>query len=151
VAANRARSALSGFFAWAMGEGICENNPVIGSNKRKENGPRERSLSDAEAASVWLAARDNDYGHILKLIPLTGCRRGELGGLKWSEIDFEARTITLPRERIKNGKEHVVPLAGAEIEILAGIERRDRDHVFGRTRLAGFSGWAKGNELKTQK
>jgi integrase len=102
VAANRARSALSGFFAWAMGEGICENNPVIGTNKRKENGPRERSLSDAEAASVWLAARDNDYGHILKLILLTGCRRGELGGLS-SDARHHSQlgSVLLPSVRVK--------------------------------------------------
>src|SRR6516162_7380216 len=98
-----------------------------------------------------MGAGENDYRLICNLIVLTRRESAERRGKTSAMIDFEARTITLPRERIKNGKEHVVPLAGAEIEILAGIERRDRDHVFGRTRLAGFSGWAKGNELKTQK
>jgi integrase len=143
VAANRARSALSGLFAWAIGEGICETNPVIGTNKRKENGPRERSLSDAEAAAVWLAAPDKDYGRLIKLILLTGCRRGELGRLKWSEVDLAAGTITLPRERTKNGQEHVVPLSGPAMEILTSIGRRDREHVFGRSHGRGFAGWAK--------
>jgi integrase len=143
IVANRARSTLSSMFAWAIGEGICDSNPVIGTNKRDENAPRERSLSDAEAAAVWLAAPERDYGHLLKLILLTGCRRSELGDLKWSEINMEARTITLPRERTKNGKEHVVPLSGPAIEILSGIGKRDREHVFGRTHGRGFSGWAK--------
>ena len=53
---------------------------------------RERVLSDAELAA--LAAPDNDYGRILQLLILTGCRRDEIGGLKWSEIDMGARTIT---------------------------------------------------------
>jgi len=146
VTANRARSALSGLFAWAIGEGWCDNNPVIGTNKRTENAPRDRSLSDIEAARIWLAAPDDDYGRLLKLILLTGCRRAELGGLKWSEIDFDVRTITLPRDRTKNRQEHDVPLSDGAMEILTGIERRDRDHVFGRTRGVGFSGWAKPKE-----
>jgi integrase len=84
VAANRARASLSAFYRWAIGEGLCDANPVAGTNKREENGPRERSLSDAEAAAVWLAAPDNDYGRIVRLILLTGCRRDELGSLRWS-------------------------------------------------------------------
>ena len=56
VAANRSRSALSAFYRWAIGEGLCDENPVIGTNKQEENAPRERSLSDEEAAAIWLAA-----------------------------------------------------------------------------------------------
>ena len=144
VAANRSRATLSKFYVWAIGEGLCDHNPVVGTNKRDENDPRERSLSDAEAARVWLAAPDNDYGRILKLILLTGCRRTELGDLKWSEIDTEACTITLPRDRTKNHQQHVVPLSDAAMSILVNIEHRDRDYVFGRTRAGGFSGWSKG-------
>jgi integrase len=144
IAANRARATLSKFFRWAIGEGLCDHNPVVGTNKRDENDPRERSLSDAEAAAVWLAAPDNDYGRILKLILLTGCRRTELGDLKWSELDMDARTIRLPRERTKNHQEHTVPLSDTAISILSGIKRRDdREYVFGRTREGGFSGWSK--------
>jgi len=143
VSANRARSTLSKFYAWAIGEGLCEANPVIGTNLRDENDPRERSLSDTEVAGVWLSAPDNDYGRILKLILLTGCRRAEIGDLKWSEIDTDARTITLPRQRTKNGQEHVVPLSDSAMAILEGIERRDRDYLFGRRRAGGFCRWAK--------
>jgi len=143
VSANRARSTLSKFYAWAIGEGLCEANPVIGTNLRDENDPRERSLSDAEVARVWLSAPDNDYGRILKLILLTGCRRAEIGDLKWSEIDTKARTITLPPNRTKNGQEHVVPLCDSAMAILEGIERCDRDYLFGRRRVGGFCRWAK--------
>ena len=141
-AANRARASLSAFFRWAIGEGLCDNNPVLGTNTQSENGPRERSLSDAEAAAVWLAAPENDYGRILKLLLLTGCRRVEVGDLQWLEIDLEAHTITLPPARTKNGREHVVPLCDAALAILKGIPRRDRELVFGIGQ-GGFSGWAK--------
>ena len=52
VAANRARGALSAMFAWAIGEGLCEANPVIGTNKAAEEKSRERVLDDAELAAV---------------------------------------------------------------------------------------------------
>ena len=141
VAANRARATLSKFYVWAIGEGICDHNPVVGTNTRAENNPRERSLSDEEAARVWIEAPDNNYGHILKLILLTGCRRDEIGSLRWSEIDTEARTITLPRERTKNGQEHVVPLSDAALAIIADIKRGDREPVFAK-RQNGFSDYS---------
>ena len=33
VSADRARAALSAFFTWAIGEGLCDANPVVGTNK----------------------------------------------------------------------------------------------------------------------
>jgi integrase len=143
VAANRSRASLSAFFRWAIGEGLCDHNPVAGTNKQAEAGPRERSLSDREAASVWLAAPDNDYGRIVRLALLTGCRRDEIGSLKWSEIDLEEKTITLPPERTKNKQAHIVPLSDHAITIIEQILRRaNRDFVFG-TGQGGFSGWSK--------
>jgi integrase len=143
VTANRARAALSAMFRWAIGEGLCDHNPVTGTNRQEENGHRERSLSDSEVAKVWLAAPENDYGNIVKLLLLTGCRREEVGSLRWSEVDLAARAITIAKERTKNGMEHLVPLPDAAFSILQGIVRREnRDHVFG-VRNGGFSGWSK--------
>ena len=111
-------------FVWAIGEGLCEQNPVVGTNKLEENQPRERILVKpgenqiddwSEAAAIWRAAPNNDYGRIVQLLMLTGCRRDEIGSLQWPEIDLEARTITLPADRTKNGKEHIVPLSNAAL------------------------------------
>ena len=96
ASANRARAALSALYAWAIGEDLCVANPVIGTNKAKEAGPRERVLSDAELAAVWNAAGDTDFGWIIKLLILTGQRKEEFASLRWSEIDMGAKTITLP-------------------------------------------------------
>ena len=142
VAANRARSALSAMYRWAIGEGLCDENPVIGTNKKEENGPRERALSDEEAAALWIAAPENHFGRIVRLLMLTGCRRDEIGSMQWSEIDLDARTITLPKERTKNGQEHVVPLCNAALEIIKAVPRiGGRDYVFG-LRGGGFSNWS---------
>jgi len=129
--------------AWAVGRGWCDVNPVVGTNKAEGESERKRVLTDQEIATVRLRAPDNSYGTILKLLLLTGCRRDEIGGLMWNEVDLNARTITIPSSRTKNGEQHVVPLSDTAMSILAGIARRDGyEHVFGRTLAAGFSGWS---------
>jgi integrase len=143
VAANRARSALSAMFAWTIGEGLCDSNPVIGTNKAGEEKPRERVLGDAELAAVWKAAPDNDYGRIVKLLMLSGQRRDEIGSLRWSEIDFEARTIKLDGARTKNGRTHLIPLSDNALGILQGVTQVDeREFVFGQGQ-GGYAGWSK--------
>jgi hypothetical protein len=93
AAHNRARSTLSTFFAWVVGKGWRDDNPVVGTIKAEGEQARERVLTNDEIAAIWLNAQ-NGYGTILKLLLLTGCRRDEIGSLKWSEIDFNARLIT---------------------------------------------------------
>jgi integrase len=142
VAADRARSSLSAMFAWAIGEGLCENNPVVGTNKASNDQERERALTDAEVVKVWKAAPDNHYGAIVKLLLLTGQRRDEIGSMRWSEIDRKAKTFTLPAERAKNNRKHVVPLSDLAMEVIDSIdERAGRDLVFG-TGERGYSGWS---------
>jgi integrase len=143
VSANRARGTLHAMFTWAIGEGLCDANPVLGTNKQKENDPRDRVLSDQEAATVWLAAGpDSDYGRIVRLLMLTGCRRDEIGSLKWKEIDLEARTITLPSERTKNAQAHTIPLSDSAMTVIGAIPRRNREHVFGEA-TGGYAGWSR--------
>src|SRR5260370_25667182 len=87
-AADRTRSNVSTFFAWAIGEGICETNPVDGTNRHSEYVERERSLivdgekpTYDELIAVWKGAPDNEYGKIIRLLVLTLCRRGGVPGL----------------------------------------------------------------------
>ena len=94
-------------YGWAIGEGLCETNPVIGTNTASDNEPRDRILSDAELATIWKAVPNDDYGRIVKLLLLTGQRREEIGGLRWSEIDDgDEALIALPSSRTKNSRPH---------------------------------------------
>ena len=144
VSADRARAALSAFFSWAMGEGLADANPVIGTNKAAgESKARDRVLTDKELATLWNGVPENDYGRIVRLLILTACRRDEIGSLRWSEIDKETRMIALPGERTKNGRTHHVPLSNLAMEIIDSIPRRvNRDFVFGEGK-GGLSGWSK--------
>jgi integrase len=149
-AADRTRSNVSTFFGWAIGEGICESNPVDGTNRHSEYVERERALildgekpNYDELIAVWNGASDSEYGKIVRLLALTLCRRDEIGSLEWSEIDKEARLIRLPGTRTKNGREHVVPLSDPAMAILDTIELREgRELVFGSGK-GGYSGWSK--------
>jgi integrase len=144
TAAARARVALSAFYVWAMGEGVADANPVIGSNKPVEGPPRDRVLDDSELAAIWHAAPDGDYGRIVRLLVLTGCRREEIGSLRWTEIDTNERLIRLPAERVKNGLAHNVPLTDLAWSILQ--ERPvTGEHVFGWDGT-GFNSWSRGKE-----
>ena len=142
TSAARARDTLSAMFSWAMREGLCEANPVIGTNDPDAGIlPRDRILSDDEVRIVWNACGDDAAGRIIKLLLLTGCRREEIGALKWSEI--EAGVLTIPGTRTKNGRTLVLPLPAVAIELLAAVPKQDGgDFVFGRGGDTPFSGWS---------
>jgi integrase len=147
IASNRARATLSSFFSWAVGEGLAEINPIIGTNKAAKEEPRDRVLSDGELVKSWNATAGSAYGRIVRLLLLTGQRRDEIGSLRWSEIEQadkpEKALIALPGSRTKNGRPHDVPLSALALaELKAQPEIVGRDLVFG-SGDGGFSGWSK--------
>lgn len=141
IAANRARATLSSFFGWAMGEGLTDHNPVIGTNRPAEETSRERVLTDAELVAIWNSSTDDDYGRIVRLLVLTGQRRSEIGDMQRAEIDRDKRMLSLPGERTKNGRPHDVPLSDDAMAALPA-DREGRAFLFGRLDT-GFSGWGK--------
>ena len=140
VAADTSRKILSSFFAWAIGEGLVDTNPVIGTTRRGAK-DRDRVLSEAELTEIWHALPHSVYGTTIKLLMLTGQRREEIGGLRWSEIDLTGKVIRLPAERVKNGTAHDVPLSPQAMELLQAQPRRIglQDFVFGTVGRIGYS------------
>jgi integrase len=140
VAAARSRDALSALFAWSIAEGLCEHNPTIGTRHPDEGAkPRDRILANEELASIWRACGDDDFGRIVRLLILTACRRQEVGGMRWSELDPQNGTWSIPAERTKNKRQHVLPLSGTAWAIITAVHHRPgNDHLFGRR---GFTSW----------
>jgi integrase len=129
AAANRLQSALSKMFMWAIGEGLLDNNPVSGTNRRPET-VRDRILVDketgdvSELAMVWRAIDDGSTGgDIGKLLILTGCRLTEIAALRWDELDEGFTRIRLPASRTKGKRERVIPLSEPARAILMGRQR----------------------------
>ena len=143
VTANRTRTSLSTFYSWALQRGHADTNPVIGTEKNKEQ-TRARVLTPAELRLIWNAAGNDDYGSIVKLLALTGQREKEIGSLCHREI-YDAEII-LAEQRTKNGRPHVVPLSPLALGIIeAQDQRAGRDLIFGRGE-GGFAGWSKSKE-----
>ncbi len=141
--ANRSRAALSALFAWAIGEGLADANPVVGTNKATDEIARDRVLSDNEIGLVWQHAGAGQYGAIVRLLLLTGQRREEVAAMQWSELDLDKGVWSLPASRTKNGRPHDVPLSQPAVEVLLDQEKQpDREFVFGEA-AGPFQGWSK--------
>jgi len=139
VSRNRLRAALSAFFGWAVTEGLLDTNPVTGTAKANENGSRERVLSREELRALWRGLGDDRFSDIVHLLLLTGQRRNEIGGLQWSEVDLVRKQIVLTASRVKNGRQHEVPLSAQAAAILERQPRRNSsEFLFGKR---GFNDW----------
>lgn len=158
IAANRARGTLSAFYAWAIGHGVADVNPVVGTVPPGKESAGERTLSATEVRAVWEAAGDDEFGRIVKLLLLTGQRRGEVAGMSWGEMDLDRAMWSLPAERTKNALPHDVPLSQQAVAILSAVPRREKEVstadgprrelralLFGRGD-GPFSGWSKPRE-----
>jgi integrase len=143
--ASRVQSYIRALLIWCMGRGIIVSDPSAHLPKLNGQIHRDRVLNNAELVAVWRGAVQvgYPYGTVVQLLILTGCRRDEIGGLTWSEIDGEM--IRLPGERTKNKRPHEVPLSTPAKLV---IERTPRfinpiNFVFLGERLRPISAWSR--------
>jgi integrase len=129
--ANKTRGVLSRFFGWLCERDIIAASPVVGVKPPGKETVRDRVLDDNELRRLWLAsdAVGGSAGAYTKLLILTGQRRGEIAGLRWSEVDGDV--LALPAERMKGKQAHVVPLSTQAAAIIAAMPKVD-DFVLGR-------------------
>ena len=144
--ANRLFSTVRRLFTWCIERGILEVSPIAGLPLPSPEVPRDRVLNDAELKALWEACEGvgSVFGPIVRLLILTGARRDEVAGIRWLELDLEAKTWTLPRERAKNNTEHVIPLSEQALVVLNGLipDKRKDGLLFtttGETPVSGFS------------
>ena len=111
---NREVGLLSSAINYARREWDWEVPNPAERMRLNEGDGRKRFATVAEiVALVRAAERHKRAPYLADLIRVavnTGCRRGELLGLRWSQVDLEARTIRLERSDTKNGKGRIVPL-----------------------------------------
>lgn len=120
IMANRALAALRRMCGWAVERDLIATSPCAGIKAPSAERSRDRVLEDDELRLVWLACDRIGwpFGPLIRLLILLGQRREEVGAMRWSEVDLERRTWTLPKERTKNEVEHIVPLSPQAIAIL---------------------------------
>jgi integrase len=110
-------------FAWAVKRGAVHANPFVALPIANGIAKRERVLTDDEIGEIWRAAGKvaAPYGDIIRLLILTGQRRGEVAGINWGELADDLSIWTMPGERTKNGAPHIVPLSAPARDLLRAL------------------------------
>jgi integrase len=113
AARNLYAMGLRPFFKWCVRRKIIATSPAEKIDAPKMPEARDRVLGEAEIKFFWLATSSlaEPYGVFHRVLLLTAQRREEVAGMRWSELDVEKGTWTIPKERTKNGKEHLVHLS----------------------------------------
>jgi integrase len=133
---------------FAVSKGAAPFNVLAGMRKprasrseRLQDAQKGRALSDNQVRILWVsAAAMGPLGGLIQLALLTGLRRSELSGLKWSDI--HDNRIVVEAEHAKTGVRHEVPLTAAMRSVLEAQPRTTSPLVFpgrGNVRMAGWS------------
>ena len=123
-AATRTVGLLGGIMSFALSEGIIASNPVRGV-KRAADERRDVRLSLEQYRTLGAALGKAEDGMELwqaiaamRLLALTGCRRGEIETLRWDEVDIPGRCLRLSDS--KTGKS-VRPLGAPAASVLNNL------------------------------
>ncbi len=123
--ANRMLAVLSVMMARAVKEGWRPDNPASGVAKAHEE-KRERFLAPAEIARLTeaLAAHPEKMSsNAVRLLLLTGARRGEVLSATWEQFDLSAGVWSKPSASTKQRRAHRVPLSAPARALLADMQR----------------------------
>ena len=124
---SRLRGRIERVFAWAKAHKLFDGENPATRNvlrdalpaKAKAKHHKAYSFKELPAFMARLRQRNSASARALEFCILTAARTGEVIGATWDEIDLEAKTWTVPAERMKAGVEHVVPLSERAVEILS--------------------------------
>jgi integrase len=153
--ASRVRGRIEAVLDWAAVRKLRSgDNParwkghlqhVLPARSRLAKPQHHAALPYAEVPAFMAALRQRDgvAARALEFTILTAARTGEVIGARWEEIDFTAKTWTVPGVRMKAGHEHRAPLSDRAIEILTSLPREGRNpFVFIGPRAGGLSNMA---------
>jgi integrase len=140
---NHAFTAIKVFLNWAMQKEMIATNPLGPLKRPHSQLSRDTVLSDDQLSRILRHTVENRsrYNDIIALLIFTGQRRGEIAGLRWSEIN--GNLLSLSPNRTKNKKRHTFPLGRMAMELIETCEGSEH-YVFGRiAEDVPFSGWSK--------
>ncbi|UOA10261.1 site-specific integrase [Methylobacter sp. S3L5C] len=147
VAANRMRAYLSAMFKWGIEfddeldaiknnvQFYIESNPVTYVKKPlKKEAPTDRFLTESEVRTFWAAlnksAMSPHRANVFRLMLALGCRVEALSGLRWTDIDWNERLLTIPPARSKNGAYWVIPINDIAYDVLISNPKLNNEFLF---------------------
>ncbi len=122
-AANRMLAVLSKMLSEAIKLGWRMDNPAKGVERNTEEA-RHRYLSPAELAKLTEALaglEDKQGADIIRLLVLTGARRGEVFAMRWDQLELGEGVWTKPPSSTKQKRMHRVPLSAPARQLLAAL------------------------------
>jgi integrase len=137
--ANRVRGRIENILDWATVRGFrAGDNPARWSGHLSEALPAKTAVTKHHTALPYtevpafvaqLAQQSGVPPQALEFLILTAARSGEIIGARWNEIDLDKQLWVIPKERMKEKREHRVPLVDRAIAILKELPR-EGDFVF---------------------
>jgi integrase len=158
--ASRVRNRIENVLDWARVRGFrAGDNPakwkgyldqVLPARRQLDRGDHHAAMSYAEVPTFMaeLAIREGVAAKALAFLILAAARTSEVTGARWSEIDFDNATWTLPAARMKARKEHKVPLSQQAVDLLRGLYTEDEFVYIGNKAGAALSDTAMAVMLK---
>lgn len=140
--ANSAMERLAVLINFAMNKYEIDGNPIIQKNPVDRLSqlrawhrlpPRQNVIPDHKMASWYQAVvslRDHKIRDYLLLLLFTGLRRTEAATLKWADVDFDTKVLTIHAERAKNHREHRLPLTEFLLALLEERKKKSGDSEF---------------------
>lgn len=129
TSAVKTRQWMGQVFKYAVAIGVLDASPsaeMHAITKKMEPFKPRPFTSFSEAKDIIRAIRDCEVGVSLKsavlLMIYTVCRPGEARFARWSEIDLDAATWTIPAERMKMRRDHIIPLSTQAVEVLKAMQ-----------------------------
>ena len=124
--ARRVKQRIGTVMKWAIAQGYRNDEPTLALNQvlpKSNRKPKHRaSLPYTDVNACLNSVRQSDAmlstKLAIELLVLTAMRSGEVRLADWSEIDLDAKTWTVPAERMKMKEEHVIPLSDVALQVL---------------------------------
>jgi integrase len=126
--ANRTIALLSKMFSLAIRWRMCESNPCKGIEKNIEY-HRRRYLNGDELVRLTKALAkhpDRQAADAIRLLLLTGARRGEVLGMRWDDVKLGTGIWSKLPSSTKQKEHHQVPLSAPVLQLLSEIDKRQR-------------------------
>jgi integrase len=148
VAMNRSHSEIRTWQGWCRNRGLVETIELAFVKKQARETARERVLTDAELAAIIAATADRTpFSDIVRVLLVTGMRKGEAANLQPRDLDFGAMTIRVRPEVSKTRQARLIAMDESIMPMLEERAGRVRqtDFIFGDASdyRKPFSGWGR--------
>lgn len=138
------RKVMRIFFKWAVNRDLIAANPMLELERPELTNYQSKSghaMTDEQLRELWAVLSDlNDYrvADQLKLIALTGARKGEWGRARWDEVDSEEKTLLVSQERQKSRRDVLLPLSDDAWGLVSALPSRGESSYLFPGRGAGL-------------